>query len=344
MKLPTLQELDITGKRVLLRLDLDVEIDKDTDKEVFNNFRLKSSIQTFKYLIERRCAKIIVLGHRGRPRGISPSLSLRPVGEALAEILKLELGEEMINKGHIFVRENLRFDVGEEENSREFAKELACQGDVYVNDAFGASHRKQASIVALPEQFKSKSESGIKKVAAGFHLIEEVNTLGKVLENPKSPVVFVLGGGKLDKVLLVDKVLDHADLVLVGGVLPQKIQSYCRDKDGKMCVVAARLGSSNDEITPDSTHNFVEIIKKAGTIVWNGPMGDIDRGYWDGTKAIGDAIAESNAFKVVGGGDTIRALQKLKLLGKMDYISTGGGAMLEFLASGSLPGLEVLVN
>ncbi|HBL52041.1 MAG: hypothetical protein A3D24_02410 [Candidatus Blackburnbacteria bacterium RIFCSPHIGHO2_02_FULL_39_13] len=341
MNLPPLQYLDVKNKRVLLRLDLDVTIDKDTDKDsTGDDFRLRASVTTIKYLIEHECKQIVVLGHKGRPNGLSASLSLRPVGDALMEILKEELGEETVNKGHIFVRENLRFDEGEEKNDINFAKELAKQGDVYINDAFGSSHREQASIVALPEVMQSKSKS--KNVAAGFHLVEEVRALSKVLTNPKEPVVFVIGGGKMDKAFLIDKLLDRADWVLVGGVLPQKTKSYCREKDGKACVVAALLGSNKEDITPDSAKNFTEVIKRAGTIVWNGPMGDVDRGYWDGTQIIAESIANSKGYKVVGGGDTIKALKELNLVERMDYVSTGGGAMLQFIAKGDLPGLKAL--
>lgn len=337
MQLPTLTDLQIKDKRVLLRLDLDVSIEKARIRE---DYRLRASIPTFKYLIEHGAKKIVVLGHRGRPEGkIVDSLSLNLIGKYLEKLLIKELGKEKVEDTDVFMMENLRFNPGEEKNDMEFARELAKEGDVYVNEAFAASHREHASIVALPQQFKSKSKNS---VAAGIRLTEEVETLAKVLERPKEPVVFIIGGGKMDKIVLVEKLLDHGEFVLVGGVLSKKLKSYCREKDGRMCVVAARLTHKGEDITPDSARNFAEIIKSAGTVVWNGPLGDIDNGFWDGTRLVGEAVAQSSAFKVVGGGDTIRALNTLGLLDKMDWVSTGGGAMLEFLAYGDLPGLKAL--
>lgn len=347
MHLPKLENLQIEGKRVLLRLDLDVDVDSDRDRDrVMDDFRLKVALPTLKYLTEHGAKKIVVLGHRGRPEGkIVESLSLSPVGEYLEKLLIKELGlpaqagKEKIKNVDIFMMENLRFDPREsldyarDREAKEFAKELAKEGDVYVNEAFGASHREHASIVGLPRLLPH---------AAGLRLQEEVETLSQVLENPKEPVVFVVGGGKMDKAILIDKLLDRGEFVLVGGVLSKKLVSYCRERDGRMCVVAARLTQRGEDITPDSAQNFSQIIKSAGTIVWNGPLGDIDSGFWEGTQIVAEAVAQSGAFKIVGGGDTIRALQTLGLLSRIDWVSTGGGAMLEFLAYGDLPGLKAL--
>lgn len=346
MNLPLLDKLNVKNKRILLRLDLDVGVERVRDRVmVAEDFRLRAAIPTFKYLIEHSAKKIVVLGHRGRPEGrIVDSLSLSPVGEYLEKLLIEELGEEKVKSTEVFMMENLRFNPGESFDSAqdhgrmmEFAKELAKEGDVYVNDAFAASHREHASIVALPQQFKSKNS-----VAAGMRLQEEVDTLSKVRKYPKEPVVFILGGGKMDKAIFANRLLDHAEFVLIGGVLSKRLVSYCREEDGGMCMVAASLTHKGEDITPDSARNFAEIIKSAGTIVWNGPMGDIDKGFWEGTQIVAEAIADSRGYKVVGGGDTIRALNTLELLDKMDYISTGGGAMLEFLAYGDLPGLRAL--
>lgn len=339
MYLPILDNLhnnlQIEGKRVLLRLDLDIKVVRVRARErVMEDFRLKASIPTFKYLIDHGAKKIVVLGHRGRPEGkIVDSLSLNPIGKYLEKLLIKELGKEKVKNTDVFMLENLRFNPGEEENDTEFAKELTKEGDVYVNEAFGASHREHASIVELPCLLPH---------AAGLRLQEEVETLSQVLNNPKQPVVFVLGGGKMDKAILVDKLLNRGEFVLVGGVLSEKLTSYCREKDGRMCVVAARLTHGGEDITPDSARNFAEIIKSAGTVIWNGPLGDIDSGFWEGTQIIADAVADSRGYKIVGGGDTVRALNTLGFLDKMNWISTGGGAMLEFLAYGDLPGLKAL--
>lgn len=331
-----MEDLQVKGKRVLLRLDLDVQTDRD---RVTEDYRLRASIPTFKYLVEHGAKKIVVLGHRGRPEGkIVNSLGLSKIGEYLEKLLVKELGKEKVKNTDVFMLENLRFNPGEEKNDMEFARELAKEGDVYVNEAFGASHREHASIVGLPRLLPH---------AAGLHLQEEVEILSQVLDpstgsGPMRPVVFVVGGGKMNKAVLVDKLLDRGEFVLVGGVLSKKLTSYCREKDGRMCVVAARLTRDGEDITPDSARNFAEIIKSAGTVVWNGPVGDIDNGFWDSTQIIADAVADSHGYKIVGGGDTIRALNTLELLDKMSWVSTGGGAMLEFLAYGDLPGLRAL--
>lgn len=330
MNLPALSDLDVKGKRVLLRLDLDVPVEND---EVAEDYRLKAAVPTIDYLLEHNCERIIILGHRGRPDGKEdPNLSLAPVAVHLEKLLTDYLGKARMKELDMFVMENLRFNPGEEANSAEYARHLAEHGDVYVNDAFGVCHRETASIVGLAKLMPH---------AAGKRLVEEVENLEKVLIKPKMPVVMVVGGGKYDKAVLIDKLFKHAEMLLVGGVLPKEIKSYCRS-DGKMCVVAAHVNREGSDITPDSARNFTEIIKNAGTIVWNGPMGDIDKNHWEGTEIVGEAIAKSKAFKVAGGGDTIHAIHRLGLSDKIDFISTGGGAMLEFLAYGDLPGLEAL--
>lgn len=340
MQLPKLEDLDLNAKNVILRLDLDLTIE---DGKVIDDVRLRGAVPTIAYLQKQGVYKITVIGHRGRPADakalagkpegkIVEELSLKPVTKCLEDILQEELGHKA-EALDLFVLENLRFSPGEEASNLEFAKELAKGQDAYINEAFASSHRDSASITKLPKLLPH---------AAGLHLQEEIENLGKVLDNPEHPLVFVLGGGKMDKVLYVDKILEYADWVLVGGVLPKKVKSYCKD-NGNICVTAAHLTHDAKDITPDSARNFVEVIKTAGTIVWNGPMGDIDSGHWDGTRIVADAIADSQTlYKVAGGGDTLGMLQTLGISDKMDYVSTGGGAMLEFLAYKDLPGLRAL--
>lgn len=338
MQLPQLSDLGFRGKRILLRLDLDIPVENGKVQE---DYRLKVAIPTIDYLVENGCGRIIILGHRGRPNGNDQgNLSLAPTALHLEKLLADYLGHERMKKLDMYVMENLRFNQGEsldttrdKEEMMKFAKHLAEHGDVFVNDAFGVCHRDAASIVGLPKLLPS---------AAGKNLAEEIENLEKVLKNPKKPVVMVVGGGKYDKVLLIKKLFVHADTILVGGVLPHKVKSYCRDKDGKVCIVAAHTNLQGSDITPDSAKNFTQVIKTAGTIVWNGPMGDIDNNHWEGTEIVSQAIAECDAFTVAGGGDTIHALHKLGLFAKIDFVSTGGGAMLEFLAYGDLPGLAAL--
>ena len=329
MNLPRLENLDLNTKNVLLRLDLDVDVE---DGKVTDDTRLKEAVPTIAYLQRQGVYKITVIGHRGRPDGrVVKDLSLEPVGKALEEILQEELGHKA-DALDLEMLENLRFDPREETSSLEFAKELAKDKDVYINEAFGVTHRDHASITKLPKLLTS---------AAGLHLQEEIENLEKVLEDPKRPLVFVLGGGKMDKVTYIDKLLEYADWVLVGGVLPQKVKSYC-NSSGNMCVSAAHLTHDLKDITPDSAKNFASVIKDAATIVWNGPMGDIDSNHWDATRIVASAIVETDAFKIAGGGDTLRMLQTLGISEKMNYVSTGGGAMLDFLAYKDLPGLKAL--
>ncbi|OGC59519.1 hypothetical protein A3A70_01385 [candidate division WWE3 bacterium RIFCSPLOWO2_01_FULL_42_11] len=343
MVLPRVDELDVFGQRVLLRMDTDVPVESDEQSSrqngsdsvrVIDDTRLKASIPTVKYLIDSGAESIVVLGHRGRPGGRkNESLSLAPVAKHLETLLGKEIGKKALREFDIQMAENLRFNPGEEKNSEKYTEELSNLGDVFVNDAFGSSGREHASIVGLPEFMPS---------GAGYSILAEVEVLERVFETAEHPIVFVLGGGKRDKALFVDKLLEYSDWVLAGGLLPKTVFSYCKDESGGVCVTAAHLTPQGHDITPDSARNFAEIIHGAKTVVWGGPMGDVDSGYWDGTKVIAEAIVRSNAYKVVGGGDTIHAINKLGIVNKFDHISTGGGAMLEFLAYGDLPGLRAL--
>ena len=268
-------------------------------------------------------------------------LSLEPVAEKLQELLsgvnvKFQISNVkfQIENNEIILLENLRFDKGEEENDLEFAKKLALMGDFYVNNAFACSHREHASIVGLP---------GLLPHAAGLDLLEEVGTLSKILEDPKKPVVVILGGAKEDKLETIGGLATWADYVLVGGKLPVFIQQRTENIQHTEKILIADLDGSGKDINLETIEKFEEIIKKAGTIVWSGPMGQYEiKEYESGTKMIGEIVSESSGFKVIGGGDTEAALTKFGLIDKMSYVSSGGGAMLEFLANGDLPGLKAL--
>jgi len=308
MKLPALSDFNFSGKKVLVRCD-------------FDGGRLKENLPTIRYLLKGGSKEVILMGHLGRPEGrVVEDLRLAPIEEKFRGLLD--------SKNIIFL-ENLRFDKREEENDEGFAKELAGMGDFYVNEAFASSHREHASIVGIPKFLPH---------CAGLRFASEVENLSKVLENPKKPLVFIIGGAKPEtKLPLIAEFVRKADMVLVGGILP-KFQNLKLKN-----VLFADLTEDGFDINSESISEFVEIIKKAGTVVWNGPMGKYEEpGGSEGTRRIGEAIANSDAFKVVGGGDTIAALKKFNLLDKMDYVSTGGGAMLEFLAKGSLPGITAL--
>lgn len=325
MNLPTLDKLSLKDKTILLRLDLDLPIDRS---KVVDDTRLQASLPTIEYLLEKDCRRITILGHRGRPGGKAvESLSLEPLAFYLEEILEKKLGKRKLKELEMYMMENLRFNSGEESNDEHYAEHLAEEGDVFVNDAFAASHREHASIVGLPQFLPH---------AAGLHLVKEVENLSRVLENPKKPVVFLIGGGKTDKAELVSDLAKKSDTLLLGGALPKQEKSW--PKNSKV----AKLIRGGNDIDAASAKDFTRAIKGAGTIVWNGPLGDIDQGFEQGTEQIAQALAKSGAFKVVGGGDTIAFLKKEGFLVKIDWISTGGGAMLEFLAFGDLPGLKAL--
>ena len=316
MKLTTIKELDLSGKRVLVRLDLDFD-PKDTE-----NFRFKTSIPTLDH-IKASGGKIIILGHRGRPEGkVDENLSLMPFSE-------------LFNKWDVEVVENLRFDPGEESNSIEFAKSLAEKGDIYINESFATSHREHASVVVLPKLLPH---------AAGIRFSQEVENLGKVLSSPQKPVVFIISGFKDGKLNYIPDFLKIADKILIGGRMPDHIHdTSALRKDDK--VLVGGLLPDKEDLTINAIEQFEREIEKAGTIVVSGPLGKYEEeGHRQGTERILRAVTNSQAYKVAGGGDTLSAIKLLGLEDKFDWLSVGGGAMLEFLAKSTLPGIEVLLR
>ncbi len=283
-----------------MRCDFNVPLDEKG--AILDDFRIKQTLPTIRYLFKRG-AKIILISHLGRPSGIDSRYSLKPVERRLEELLKQK----------ITLLENLRFNKGEQENSKDFAQELAKLGDIYINDAFSVCHRKHASIVSLPKLLPS---------AAGLLLQKEVKMLSRIIEKPKRPLVVIIGGVKAKtKRKLLKKFQEQADHLLLGG----------------------KIGGPGLDIAPKTIKQFSEIIKNAKTILWSGPLGKIeDKRYMKGSLAVAKAIIKSSAFSVVGGGDTNAFLAKHGLRDKFGYVSTGGGAMLEFLSGNKLPGLEAL--
>jgi len=317
MDLPRLQDADIAGKRVLLRLDLDTDPDP-------NDLRVKASEDSLNYLKERG-SEIIIIGHKGRPDGkVDESLSLKPF-------------QPLFDKWGARVEENLRFDSGEESNDPEFAKRLAALGDFYVNDSFSDSHREHASIVGLPKLLPH---------AIGVRFDKEIENLSKVFDSPKSPVIFIVSGIKEDKVEMAKKLSEMFDLVLVGGRLPEFMGDAAlesvRSQRGKL--ILGNLTMDKEDITLNTIQRFEKEIATAGTIVLAGVLGKFeDKGHVQGTTEVFGAVAKSGAFKVAGGGDTEKAISKLAIGDKFDWISVGGGAMLEFLVNKTLPGIEALL-
>jgi phosphoglycerate kinase len=325
MKLPSLPGSSLKDKRVLVRVDFDVPLTWVQGKPlVADDTRIKECLPTIEYLLKKE-AKVILLAHLGRPGGKeAPELSLAPVASHLKKLLKRKGEvEDLCYHGrlddNLYLLENLRFNPGEEANDPRYVQELAAMGDFYVNEAFGNSHRQHASIVGLPKYLPR---------AAGFHFQKEVENLSRVIENPKRPLAIIIGGAKVEtKQPLMKAYQKKADHLLAGGRLAAR----------------ADLIPNGLDINQQAIEKFRETIARAGTIVWNGPMGKYEEeNSQKGTLEIAKAVAESKAFKIAGGGDTIAALTKFGLLDKMDYVSSGGGAMLEYLACGTLPGIEAL--
>lgn len=322
INLPKVIDLDVTNKRVLVRADLDV----DTSE----TYRLEALLPTLKYL-SSKSSKIILIGHRGRPEGkVVEELKMKPVEN---ELRKIASGIEFE------VLENLRFDPGEEANDLEYTKKLASLGETYVNEAFANSHREHASIVGLPKLLPH---------AAGLRFVEEVNNLSRVFDpstgsGPRRPVVIIVGGSKKDKLDYIEDLKLIADKILVGGRLPDYLERDTRHQILDTKIIVASLLPDKEDLTVNSIIKFEEEIKKAGTIVLAGPMGKYeDEGHRQGTERIFKAVAASSAFKVAGGGDSIKALKVLSVVEGFDWVSVGGGAMIEFIIKGTLPGIEAL--
>lgn len=351
MVLPDVKDFQLTKKAVLLRTDCDVPLirregEKARGQEIVvaDSTRIENSLSTIRYLLSQK-AKIIIISHLGRPEGkIVKELSLKPVAEKLSSLLKKEvnLSAEVLGKkteqaikelkfGETLLLENLRFDSREEKNDKGFAQRLASLAGFYINDAFAVSHREHASVVGIPHFLPS---------AFGFDFLKEIEVLSQVRENPKKPVVVILGGIKESKLEAAKKMIGWVDYILVGGKLvlyPGVSQLVDHER------ISGHLKRDGEDITIESVKEFEKIITKAGTVIWSGPMGAYEKEeHSQGTRKIAEAVVKSGAYTVVGGGDTEAALTKFGLVDKIDYISSGGGAMLAFLAEGTLPGIEAI--
>jgi 3-phosphoglycerate kinase len=323
--LKNLTKKELAGKTCLLRLNLDV---KDPTKE---SLRISASLPTIEFLLERG-AKILILSHRGRPNGIDKNLSLEP-------LINILLGKS--RNGVISWLENLRFDPREQKNDDDFAKELAAKGDFYVNDDFATSHRSAASLVAITKYLPSY---------AGLLLEKEINNLSRVMNNPEKPLVMIIGGSKIDdKINMINNFQDKADYFLMGSAYSDfRLQISDFGESGNKIIFPEDYIEDDDkklDIGPKTIEKFSKIIFQATTIIWNGPVGMFENPtYLAGSEKIAYAIIKSKAFSVVGGGDTGQLLSQLGLDDKFSFISTGGGAMLEFLGGKTLPALVALEN
>lgn len=362
--IPTLEDLgDVAGKRVLVRTDFNVPMETAADgtRTITDDFRIRAALPTINWLTVRG-ASVVCISHLGRPKGaVEPEYSMNPVAKRLSELAP-----------SVELLENLRFNAGEEKNDPAYVAELTAGVDMYVDDAFGASHRAHASIVGPPKTLPS---------AMGRLLQKEVEVLLALRESPKHPFVAVLGGSKIsDKLGVVEALLDVVDSLIIGGAMcftflaaqgysigdslfePDQVDTCKRlfslgkaihlpddiiglDADGKYATYGRRLpsGAKGFDIGPGSAAAFTDIIMEARTVFWNGPMGMFeDERFAGGTRTVAQAMADTKAFTVVGGGDSAAALAQFGFDDQVDHVSTGGGASLELLELGDLPGLAAL--
>jgi phosphoglycerate kinase len=374
----TLDDLDVEGKRVLVRVDFNVPLDENGN--VTDDARIRAALPTLRELRDRG-ARLLLAAHLGRPKGRDEKLSLRPAAERLSELLgeDVELAPSLddVPGGDVVMLENLRFEPGEIKNDSELARRYAALADAYVNDAFGAAHRAHASTEAVAHLLPS---------AAGRLLEREVTTLTGILRDPERPLVAVVGGAKVtDKIGVLDAFLRRADRVLVGGAMCFPFfKAQGHDVGSSLCeeegleparrvlggggeklrlpgdLVAGREFSADTEKreldgvdVPDgwmgldigrrSASGYAEVIRDAGTVFWNGPMGAFElEPFAAGTRTVAEAVAESDGVTVVGGGDSAAALAQFGLADRVTHLSTGGGASLELIEGKPLPGVEAL--
>ena len=348
----TVRDFNVKGKKVLVRCDFNVPLNEK--KEILDDFRIRKTIPTIEYLIKNG-AKIILISHLGRPVSNESQISeysLRPVVLKLEQLLnqgveflddcvgeKVESKVEEIKPGGIVLLENLRFHKEEKENNFKFAKSLAELGDIFINDAFGVSHRVHASIVGIPKFLPS----GI-----GFLFEKEIKSLDKIIKNPEKPLIAIIGGKKVEtKAGVINKISEIADFILIGHLIQKEISEKKITIIHSLKILKPIDNSNKDnnsfDIGPKTINLFKEKIKGAKTIFWSGPLGKIEeKNFQTGSREIAKAIIESGAFSVVGGGETVEFLNEIKMTEKFNHVSTGGGAMLQYLAGEELPGLKAL--
>ncbi|WP_040197001.1 phosphoglycerate kinase [Candidatus Soleaferrea massiliensis] len=386
----TVEDIDVNGKRVFVRCDFNVPI---ADGVIQDDKRIRESLKTIKYLIDHG-AKVILSSHMGRPKGeFNMQYSLAPVAVRLSELLgqEVKMAKDVIGPdakalaaslkdGEVMLIENVRFHKEETKNDPAFAKELASMADIFVNDAFGSSHRAHASTTGIADYLPA---------VCGYLIEKEIAMIGGALENPKRPFVAILGGAKVsDKIGVISNLLDKVDVLIIGGgmaytfvkadnhpigksiceedkvELAKELELKAKEKGVKLLLpVDHRVGDEYKpdcnmkivdlghmpddymglDIGPETEQLFADAIKGAGTVVWNGPMGVSEwENFASGTRTVATAVAESGAISIIGGGDSAAAIEKLGFADKMTHISTGGGASLEFLEGKELPGIACL--
>ena len=389
----TVEDIDVTGKRVLVRCDYNVPF--DSEGNITDTKRIDESIKTLRYLIDHN-AKVIICSHRGRPKGtVKPELSLAPIISYLSKVLgqQVQMAADVVGKsaktlcanlqeGQVMMLENVRFEKGEEANDPAFAKELASLADIYVNDAFGTSHRAHASTAGVAAYLPA---------VCGYLIQKELQVLGNALNHPARPFVAILGGAKVsDKIGVITALLDKIDVLIVGGgmaytftnalgysignslcepdklELAKDIMAKAKEKGVNFLipvdnVIANKFAEDAQwqivdsdqipegwmglDIGPKSAEIFAHAIEHAGTVFWNGPLGVSEwKNFAEGTFKVAQALAHSDAYSIIGGGDSAAAVEKLGFAKQMSHISTGGGASLELIEGLELPGIACLME
>jgi phosphoglycerate kinase len=339
----SVREADVAGKRVLVRSDLNVPLEGG---RVADDTRIRASLPTLRYLLDGDAADVSVCSHLGRPKGEDPAFAMASVAERL---------DELLPDGRVRVLENTRFDPGETKNDPESARRLAEGMDLYVNDAFGSAHRAHASTEGVAHFLPAY---------AGLLLERELDMLGRLLGEVERPFVLVAGGAKVeDKLGVLVNLGTRADAVLIGGKMAEELRSenplpYEAMLPTDVVAAAAFEPDAESRVTPfdalperwlgldvgpETRERFSGVIRSARTVFWNGPMGVFEwPRFADGTRAVAEAVAAADAYTVVGGGDSVRAVQELGLAERISWISTGGGASLELLEGKELPGVAAI--
>lgn len=395
MNKKTVKDLNVEGKKVLVRVDFNVPLSKDGNHTISDDTRIKAALPTIDYLLENN-AKVILMSHLGRPKGeANPEFSLKPVASWLenhygekfnflpSDVVVDEKVKEEVEKlenGNLALLENTRYVKGETKNDPEFAKELSSLADLFVNDAFGTSHRAHASNVGVANNLES---------AVGFLIQKEIEIMGKALENPEKPFVSILGGAKVsDKIGVIENLISKVDYILIGGGMAYTFLKAQGKEIGKSLLEEEKMDLSLElikkaeannvkillpkdvviadeikedaeteivdidnipqdkealDIGPKTAKEYADIIKKAKTVVWNGPMGVFEvKVFANGTNEVAKALADSSATTIVGGGDSALAIEEAGYKDKITHVSTGGGASLEFLEGKTLPGIDCI--
>lgn len=395
MNKKTVKDLNVEGKKVLVRVDFNVPLSKDGNHTISDDTRIKAALPTIDYLLENN-AKVILMSHLGRPKGeANPEFSLKPVASWLEnhygekfhflpsdKVVDEKVKEEVekLENGNLALLENTRYVKGETKNDPEFAKELSSLADLFVNDAFGTSHRAHASNVGVANNLES---------AVGFLIQKEIEIMGKALENPEKPFVSILGGAKVsDKIGVIENLISKVDYILIGGGMAYTFLKAQGKEIGKSLLEEDKMDLSLElikkaeannvkillpkdvviadeikedaeteivdidniptdkealDIGPKTAKEYADIIKKAKTVVWNGPMGVFEvKVFANGTNEVAKALADSSATTIVGGGDSALAIEEAGYKDKITHVSTGGGASLEFLEGKTLPGIDCI--